>query len=68
MQETDLINGPNPFSKPVQVLVVNGSHKKVIGLAAASNGEPQTSQTNGEPYYEPPNSPPPPPPEEEIPF
>jgi hypothetical protein len=40
VQETDLVNGPNTFTKPVQVLMVNGSPKKVIGLAAASDGEP----------------------------
>ena len=67
VQETDLVNGPNPFTKPVQVLMVNGSPKKVIGLAAASNGEPQTAPADGEPYYEPPNVPPTPP-DNELPF
>jgi hypothetical protein len=66
--EADLVNGPNHFSKPVQVLMVKGSLKKVIGLAAASNSEPQTAPAVGEPYYEPPDSLPPPPPDNEIPF
>ncbi len=67
VQEANLVNGPNPFTQPVQVLMVNGSPKKVIGLASASNGEPQKASADGEPYYEPPDAPPPPP-DEEIPF
>ena len=65
VQETDLVNGPNTFTKPVQVLMVNGSPKKVIGLATASNGELQKAPAGGEPYYEPPTARPP---DEEIPF
>lgn len=67
VQEADLVTEPNTFSRPVQVLMVNGSPKRVIGLAAASNGEPQTPPTNNVPYYEPPNAPHQPP-DNEIPF
>jgi hypothetical protein len=67
VHESDLVNGPNTFTKSVQVLMVNGSPKKVIGLAAASFGDSQKVPANGEPYYAPPDLPPPPP-ENGMPF
>ncbi|MFC2053476.1 hypothetical protein ACFLV7_04140 [Chloroflexota bacterium] len=54
VKEVDLENGPNNFTKPVQVLMVQGKPKKVIGLASASSREQACA--NGEPYYEPPRA------------
>jgi len=39
--EADLVTGLDTITRPVQVLMVNGFPKKVIGLATASIGETQ---------------------------